>query len=307
VAATHEALVVMGEAWATRDPAVALEGAELVILAAPAFAHAPILRKIATVLRPGTWVGALPGSGGFDQVARKLLPSYVPIFGSARSPYNVRVQARGALCCISGVAPSLEVASARGTGAEAHDLLHTALGLPVRALPHFLAATLCPGSVIFHPARLDEILASPGARPEAEFYRDWGDAASEVYLACDKELAQLRDILGLDGAAMSAARHYGVGSPSDLTRCIRALKGLPRFAAPALKGSELACRSTAARFLREDLPYGLALAAHIGALVGHPMPRLTRLRRRLEAASPVGRAGPPAILRGLDLAAWRAG
>jgi len=50
-----------------------IPGADLVILALPAYARAAVLETIAPHLSGNVWVGSFPGSGGFDWIAQDAL------------------------------------------------------------------------------------------------------------------------------------------------------------------------------------------------------------------------------------------
>src|SRR4051812_38462370 len=71
----HGRLAVVGRPeLVTANIAVATAAADLVLVAAPAFAHRDILAKIRHFVAPGTWVGALPAPGFFDWAAASELP-----------------------------------------------------------------------------------------------------------------------------------------------------------------------------------------------------------------------------------------
>jgi hypothetical protein len=251
IAVEHGDCVVLGAVAPTSDPRSVSE-ADLVLIAAPAFAHADILRAVAPYLRQESWIGALPAIGGFDQLVRDLIPTQSRVLGSLRSPYNARVETYGRRVRVSGVAPRLDVV-ATGYPAEAAMLARELLGIPTRVMGSFVLATVSAAGTIFHPARIFELLRQ--ADPQAQrFYADWGDAASEAYLAMDAELGRLRRVLGCDPTGLDAQGHYGVADSSSLTRLIRALPGLPDIPTPFV-GRE---PDPEHRFLREDLSYGLA-------------------------------------------------
>src|SRR6266481_983765 len=71
----HRGLVIIGRPeLVTADLAVAIDGADLVFIAAPAFAHRSIMAGIKDFVAPRTWVGALPAPGFFDWAAASELP-----------------------------------------------------------------------------------------------------------------------------------------------------------------------------------------------------------------------------------------
>ncbi len=284
IAVHHADLVIQGKAEATDDPAVAAD-AVLILVAAPAFAHEAILRRLLPHLQPDTWVGALPAIGGFDLLLRHLAPGHGKVLGSLRAPYNARVLRYGHEVLVTGVVPHLDLVI--GSGGDRHDasaLLEDALALPLRVIEPFLLATLSPASTIFHAARMFELLIE--SKPKRQkFYAGWGDAAGRCYLAMDAELAALRRILQCDAPGIDAAGHYGVFEPAALAHRIRSLPGLPDIDAPVFDGM----LDVEHRFVREDIPYGLNLAQLLASKVGLPCPAMTSVLATITQA-----AGPAA-------------
>lgn len=269
----HGAHVVAGAIAATDDPAV-IGNAHLALVAAPAFAHAPILARLVPHLRPGCWVGALPAVGGFDGLVRSLAPRHRRVLGALRAPYNARVIGYGRAVEVFGVAPRLDVVCAPGASlAEAVDLVGSLLGLPVRGVAPFLLATL------FHPARIHELLLQADVSGQ-RFYADWGDEAGRAYLAMDAELAALRAALGCDLPGLDALGHYGVGDAAALAQRIRALAGLPDVDIPFAHGR----LDRTHRFVREDLPFGLGIARRYARRCGIPAPVMARVFKTIQAA-----------------------
>lgn len=57
----------------TADAAEAIPGSDLILIITPAFAHEPILKTLKPHLTEGAMVGAIPGPGGFDLIAKHVL------------------------------------------------------------------------------------------------------------------------------------------------------------------------------------------------------------------------------------------
>jgi len=284
VRAVHGDVVVEGSVHATSDPGAAVAGAELVIVAAPAYAHAEIITAIAPHLHPEAWLGALPAVGGFDHVVRSAAPSRPRAFGSLRSPYNARIVRRGSIVEVTGVVPRIDLVTSHPEELHCLEaLLREALGLPLRTVEPFIAATLSPGSTIFHPSRLYELCTQDPAVRTKSFYGSWGRIASETYLDLDRELTALRSALGIDLPGIGAKEHYGTDEPEMLTRRIRGLKGLPSVKAPFHFESRVL--DTAHRFVQEDLPYGLAVVERVATLAGVPGPTMSRVLQTLRAGA----------------------
>jgi opine dehydrogenase len=281
VHAVHNGLVVIGRlAAVTADSAVAVSGADLVLVAAPAFAHREIMAGIRPFLAPHAWVGALPAPGFFDWAAHSVLGPQARIFGGQRSPYNCRITIPGREVEILGVVPSLGVAAApRRDFGNLAELLGTALSLRIELLDHFLCATLAPSASIFHPARLFAVFCDwDGYTPFRKvplFYEEWDDGASKVYLHCDAELHAVCDAVPLDMSGIAPIRdHYGVSTAAALTARIRSLPGLRGISIPMRAVGHGYVPDLRSRFFTEDFPFGLGAVRVLAALVGVKTPLL---------------------------------
>ncbi len=273
-------MAVVGRATVTDNPMVAGKAA-LILIAAPAYAHAAILRRILRHLQPGTWIGAFPAIGGFDLLVRDLTRTPIKLLGSLRSPYNARVIQYGNEVLVSGIVPCLDLVVGRGAPQqEAVALVDRALGLKSRIVQPFLLATLSPAGTIFHAARLFELISEPDASRQG-FYVGWGVGAGRAYLAMDAELTALRRILGCDEQGIDAAGHYGIADSNGLAMRIRAMRGLPEIEVPIRNGG----LDLDHRFLREDLPYGLCLIQQIASKVGLPCPSIAAVLQTIAAAA----------------------
>jgi opine dehydrogenase len=297
----HGGLVVVGRPeLVTADVAVALDGADIVLLAAPAFAHREIMTKIRRFVAPRSWVGALPAAGFFDWAAASELPE-ARIFGAQRSPFNCRVTIPGREVDILGVVPRLAVAaSPRRFAAELVNMLGVALSLPIDLLDNFLCVTLSPSSSIFHAARMHALLTDwDGSRTYQDvplFYEDWDDAASELYLRCDAELQTVCRRIPLDMSGVTpASRHYGVSTASALTARIRSLEGLRGIAVPMQMNGKGNLPDVRNRYFLEDFPFGVEAVRTVAALAGIETPTLDEIdawSQRPPIAPPQGtRAG----------------
>ncbi len=132
----------------TADPAAAGPGAELVLLALPAFAHGEILSALAPHLPHTAWIGALPARGGFDWQVRTLMPDHRGIiFGLQTLPWACRIQDWGRRVEVLGTKAQVDLAAwpaAQGSGviatvaATVGEMIH----VPLNPISHFLALTL---------------------------------------------------------------------------------------------------------------------------------------------------------------------
>jgi NAD/NADP octopine/nopaline dehydrogenase, alpha-helical domain len=293
----HGGLVVVGRPkYITADAAVAVAGADLVLIAAPAFAHHDILTAIREFIAPHAWIGALPAPGFFDWAVADR--PHRRIFGAQRSPYNCRVTRMGREVEIIGVVPRLAVAvSPRDAAAELLALLGTALSLPIDPLDNFLCATLAPSPTIFHPARMYSLLKDWDGTQSFDhvplLYEHWDDAASEVYLRCDSELQAVCQRMPLEMSGVApAVTYYNAGTPAALTSRIRALAGLRGIAMPMRNVGGRNLPDLCSRFFLEDFPFGMEAVRTVAALAGVETPMLDALDA-WSRSPPIAGAGRP--------------
>lgn len=271
---------------APTDDVGAVRGSDLVLVAAPAFAHRDILSRLKQHLDPATWIGALPAVGGFDAIVEATFPGHQKVLGSLRSPYNARVREYGRVVEISGIVPCMDIVAIEpALASAAASFVGELLTFSVRPLTPFVLATIAPGSTIFHPARILELLAQDDASGQ-RFYGDWGEMAAGFYLEMDAELSRLRSALCCEVEGIDAHSHYGTSSTAALAARIRSLSGLPDIATPFC-GNRL---DPAHRFVREDLTSGLTVTLEIAARAGVATPVMQRARSRILENLPLGTA-----------------
>ncbi|MEY2502874.1 MAG: opine dehydrogenase [Verrucomicrobiota bacterium] len=262
------------------DPAVVVPTAKLVLLAVPSTAWKDILGRIQPFVSSKIWIGAFPGTHGFDWLASRIFGGAVKVFGLQRAPYVCRILEYGKRVSLLGTRP--EVFLGAHPVAEAASLarhLGSWLHLRFRTVPNYLAITMCPGNTAFHTARLFALFGGWRIGQQLEkrprFYEDWDDPASTWYLALDNEVQRLCAALPLDlSTVTSVPRHYGIQTVSELTRRIRTL--------PALRGIEVPMQQDTSgwvpdynhRFFQEDVLAGLAVWRGVADLAKVPTPAI---------------------------------
>jgi hypothetical protein len=273
-------------ARAASDPAEVVPGAGIVLIAVPPAAHREVLLKVQPHLDPGAWVGGMPGYGGFDWQARRVLGRGPTLFGVQRIPYVSHVVEYGREVAITGIRPQLFLAALPATevnevAATLERLMHT------RVVPtgNYLNVTLSTSNPIMHPARLYGLLS--GWRPGQTydrcpyFYRDWDEVSTVVYLRCADELQAVSRALPLDlGYVKGLVQHFEVATREDITAKIRGLASLAHRPAPLSRresgGYEVDLQS---RYFTEDIPYGILIQRAVAELVGVPTPMFDQIIR----------------------------
>jgi hypothetical protein len=278
------------------DPAQVIPGASLVLMALPAFAHGPTLEAVAPYLDPGAIVGALPARGGFDYQAEAILrragkePRF---FGLQTLPWACRISRYGEEVTVLGTKAVVDLASFPASEATAlADQLTTLLQLPFRPISSFLALTLANTGQVIHPGIMYGLCfgreEASYSQTEIPYFYQEVDA-----FTADKLQAMSDDIQNLAASLAAALPGFNPAEVLPLYDWVcRAYAGdigddsslLSAFTTNhAYAGLRVPVRATqdgryqvdfTARYLAEDVPYGLVVVRAIGRLAGVATPEL---------------------------------
>lgn len=278
-------------------PAEVIPGSGLVVLVLPAFAHEEILRQIAPFLDKDAWVGAIPARGGFDYCATRILEDAgradVRIFGLQTLPWACRIQEYGQVVHVLGVKDAVDAAGrpAAEFGSIA-PLLAQMLGLRIGAASSLLALTLANTGQLIHPGIMHGLFANWDGIPFGPeqiplFYQGLTEEGAQTLASLDRDLQAIRRRLEL-ALDLSAVRPLGewlqyayghaIADPSSLhsafvtNRAYAGLKAPVRAVTPGRFVPDFR-----ARYLAEDVPYGLAVSRAIAELAGVGTPTMDKI------------------------------
>jgi hypothetical protein len=300
--AAHGGLEVTGAVQArarprciSADPAEVIPGSEVVVLVLPAFAHEVTLRQIAPFLDQGAWVGAIPARGGFDYCAANVLEEQgrgdVGIFGLQTLPWACRIEEYGQVVHVLGVKQAVDAASRPAARfGQLIPLLARMLGLGVDAAAGFLALTLANTGQLIHPGIMYGHFASwEGVPYDAAplFYQGLNEEGARVLADLSDEVQAIRARLdeALDLSAVRPLkdwlmRAYGeaIADPSNLRSAFVTNRAYAGLKAPMLQVAPGGfVPDFGARYLAEDVPFGLAVSRAIAALSGVETPVMDRV------------------------------
>jgi opine dehydrogenase len=258
----------------TTDFAGGLAENELVLLIVPAYAHKPFARACAEHLRSGQVVVLMPGTLGSlefaDIVRRHSRVRDIVVAETDTAPYVCRKVAPAATH-IWGVVNGLGLGVFPASEGERVRRLLEPLFPGVRLYPHVVACGLAAMNPVVHPAG---VLLNAGrieySRGEFYFYEE-GVTPSVCRLieAVDRERLGIARALDINLLPVAEAIHAaGFGPKGDLWAAINGSLMLTRVRAPG---------SIETRWLTEDVPYGIAAWAALGAQFGVPAPTLNAL------------------------------
>jgi hypothetical protein len=277
------------------EPAEVIPGSEVVVLVLPAFAHEATLRQIAPFLGRDAWVGAIPARGGFDYCAARVLADMgradVRLFGLQTLPWACRIEKYGQVVHVLGVKEAVDAASRPAAEIGAiRPLLAQMLGLAVDSAANFLALTLANTGQLIHPGIMYGLFVDwDGAALETAplFYQGLSEEGARVLAALSDDVQAIRARLetSIDLSAVRPLmgwllRSYGdaITDPSSLRSAFVTNRAYAGLKAPVRQvDTGRFVPDFGARYLAEDVPYGLAVSRAIAALSGVATPAMNRV------------------------------
>lgn len=277
------------------DPGQVIPNAELVLLAVPAFAHGPLLKAIAGWLEPGVALGALPARGGFDYQLSSLLPTKareVSFFGLQTLPWACRIVSYGQSVEVLGTKATVDLAAVPVEEApRLAEQLTALLGVRVNPVASFLSLTLANTGQLIHPGimyglcRGRERATFPAAGMPL-FYQGVDQPTADLLQALSDEVQRLAKGLAflphfdpqqIPSLHQWLLRSYptNIKDGSDLHTAFvtnQAYTGL-RVPGRAI-GPDTFAIDYQARYLAEDVPYGLVVVRGIAQLAGIATPTI---------------------------------
>lgn len=280
------------------DPSEVIPQADIVIIAVPAFGHAPILERIAPYLKPEAIVGALPARGGFEFEATAILNApgaTTPrtIFGLQTLPWSTRVQQKGRLCNFGARKAEILMATL-----PAHDapvlapLISKILGISAIPTGNFLNMTLGNPGQIIHPGLMYGLFGNWSGERFSEnqvpyFYRNTTDEAgafieelsADVCAVAKKIQTASNGALDLSGVwpLLKWLRLTYPSQTEDVSTVATCFRTGPLQARKA-PAKEIAPQSYVPdfqyRYMREDVPFGLVVTKGFAQLAGVGTPAI---------------------------------
>ncbi len=277
------------------DPAEVIPGSEVVALVLPAFAHEATLRQIAPYLERDAWVGAIPARGGFDYCAAPILQEEgrqdVAIFGLQTLPWACRIEEYGRQVHVLGVKKAVAAASRPAAlVGQIAPLMEQMMGLSIGAAGSLLALTLANTGQLIHPGIMFGLFARWDGTPLDQaplFYQGLDAEGAELLAGLSDDVQAIRARLDgtLDLSAVQPLlewllRAYGeaIADPSTLhsafvsNSAYAGLKAPVREVAPGQLIPDFS-----ARYLTEDVPFGLAASRAIAHLAGVETPAMDQV------------------------------
>jgi hypothetical protein len=265
---------------------------DVLLIATPSFAYAPILRQIKDYLQRGTFIGVTPGQGGFDWVAQEILGASLSadiIFSAIMPmPFNCRITEFGHSVAVQtfkkhyriGVVPELKKEEALA--------INRALFGDTEFAGHFINCTLYPINAIIHPQRLyrlckDWTPSGPPLKENPLFYESMDEESTMYMDKVNKEVIQICEALTTQGMEakvphiLDFLRWVYPDVPGRSLVEIFALNDAYKgFRCPfkEVEDGEGWIPDFKNRYFTEDIPYGLCVYKGIADIVDVPTPMM---------------------------------
>jgi len=275
-----------------------IPGADIVILALPAFVHRVTLEAIIPYIRPQAWLGALPARNGFLWEVQDVFKHLgrkpdITVFGLQTLPWACRVRVFGQEVDVLGTKEIVDIAVWPSTHREGIvSTLSHLLGVPLVLVENFLALGLADVGQIIHPGIMYGLFHQWDGTPFIDpplFYQGMDeptahllDAMSNEILAIRGELEQRypqRDWRAIRHIGEWIRRTYGrsIQDDSSLHRCFVTNTSYRGLTAPMKPVDGGFVPDFRARYLTEDVPYGLVVTRGIAEILGVPTPTIDKV------------------------------
>lgn len=248
------------------NPDDVIRDADIIISTLPSQIFPKILNKISSSIKPGTWIGMMPGSGGGEFYLKKLFGNKCVLFGFQRVHGISRVKEQGKSVYDLGKKSELYVATIpKELSVEVAATMEDITGIKCYSYGNYLNVTLTPSNPILHTSRLYSLFKEYNNNcfwdREIGFYSDWTDDASDILIECDKELQRMCKMIGnidLSGVK-SLVTYYESSTPKEMTEKIRSIKAFSGIKAPMIRMEKGYVPDFNSRYFKEDFPYGLCI------------------------------------------------
>jgi hypothetical protein len=267
---------------------------DVLIMPLPSFAYRDVLTEIKPYLKVGALIGATPGQGGFDWIAKEVLGDRaddVVLFSILPMPFNCRIVEFGKKVYVQEFKKKYKVGStptsAISKAVEATKMLFG----HAESCGHFLSCSLYPINAVIHPARLYALCNNWNEGdffPENPlFYEAMDDVSTALMDNVNKELIEVAEVLNTAGVDTIEVPHiknfladyvYQDKSPTltDFFKSNLAYKG---FRCPFIEKDGGWVPDFTNRYFTEDIPLGLCLYKGVADIVEIETPTMDKILR----------------------------
>lgn len=271
-----------GKLFAISDnPNEVVTNADIVIVCLPGFAIHNELEKIKPFIRAGrNIVGSIVSSTGFFFEAHKILAKEIPLFGFQRVPYISRIVEYGKIAEMKGCKSSISMVVEHLDDKENfRQEIEKLFQIPVKLLNNYYEVSLSNSNPLLHPARLYTMWKNwhSGIAYDSvsQFYTDWTDDASSLYIQMDNELQSLLSLLPVrKGCIPPVLEYYESCDVHSLTSKISHIPAFKGILAPMLQTEIGYVPDVKSRYFTEDFPFGMRFIIEIAEKLNFSVPTI---------------------------------
>jgi len=266
----------------------ACEEADLILIPLPAFAHEQTLKQIAPFIKEESIIGAIPARSGFEYAALSILKENkkekVKIFGMQTLPWACRIKEYALRVDVLGKKRSVGIAAfPHEITFEIVTVLSRILDLKIEPLPNMLTLTLANVGQIIHPGIMyglfkgkEHITYQKENIPlfyqgiTEEIAKTLNEMSNEI-LKLTKRIKTLNNdvnlehVMGLKDWLLYSYKD-SIADDSTLQSCFNTNSAYQGLYAPVKKENDSYLPDFQARYLTEDVPFGLIVIKSIAQL-----------------------------------------
>ncbi len=219
------------------DPEDVIPQSDVILICLPGFLIRDELIRIKDCLSDGAYVGCVFSSTGFFFEALELLPENIRLWGFQRVPYIARTVEYGHSANLLGYKAEHKIAVERSSDEEKEafrTFVEKVFDAPAVLLNNYLEASITNSNPLLHTSRLYTMFRdwTPGMTYPRNylFYEEWTEAAADLYVRMDMELAELVKVLPVSPDFLPRVLDYYESADALSLKCklasIQSFKGI---------------------------------------------------------------------------------
>lgn len=265
----------------SNDPSASVSNADIIFIALPHFAVEKAFADIAPHIKPGVFIGVIPGGGGCEFFFEKYFANKATLFGFQRVPFTAKLVEYGKETNLKSWKAFSVIGAFRNDNIDKACELINFCGLNTKKAPNYLSIALTPTNPILHTSRTYEIFKSFDRNHKfssrSKFYVGWTDFSSRILLSMDAELHTLLDAIAeIDTTAIRPlTEHYEAPTISAMTKKINSIPTFQTVYAPMVQNNDgTFSADLSSRMFTEDFPWGLIIIRAYCEIIGTSAPTM---------------------------------
>ena len=246
----------------------AFSNADIIFCTYPAFLRQSFVKMIEKFVKPGAYIGFVPGYGGAEYACKDIIKNGVRVFGLQRVPYVARAQKSETLVnagILSKKSTLYVAAIPYEFSADISQKVGQLLDIPTVCLKEYLAITLAPSNPLLHITGVytafKDYAEGVFYPEEIPFYEQWTDETSRILFDYDTEVQNICNKLQpLDlSEVVSLPIYYESSTPEAMTRKLQSIESFKAVRVPLKKTENGSIPDLNNRMFIEDFPFGVCV------------------------------------------------